>query len=80
MKWITKNLGDSHCIHGVMVGFGGLECPQCNASPADVRERRARIRALVLALLHDGRTYEPFAYADVVALAIQYDNKIEEIR
>ena len=46
---------------------------------SELKVRRERIRALVLALLHDGRTYEPFAYADVVALAIQYDNKIEGI-
>jgi hypothetical protein len=39
-------------------------------------EVRERVRDLVLALLFDGRTYEPFAYADVVQLAIQYDEEL----
>lgn len=41
--------------------------------------RRERVRALVLALLNDGRTYEPTAYADVVTLACMYDNQIESL-
>ena len=43
-----------------------------------VAGRRAqRVRELVIGLLNDGRTYEPFAYADVVELAINYDDEIQ---
>jgi hypothetical protein len=43
-------------------------------------ERRQRIRSLVHSLLLTRQVAEPYAYSDVVTLATQYDNRIEDIK